>query len=482
MKNGPLVVVGDALLDRDIDGEATRLAPDAPAPVVEVRDEQIRPGGAALAAVLAARDGRDVVLVTALGGGEADETVRALLAGWVRVSEFPLHGGLPVKTRLLAGGRPLARIDRGSSTPGRPTDAVRRAIDAAGAVLVADYGQGSADALRPLLAEAAHRVPLVWDPHPRGGAPVPGARLTTPNAAEACAFAEPLGAAPCSDASLRAYADRAAALCRRWQAAAVAITLGERGALLARGGDSPMLLPTRHVAASDPCGAGDRFAATAVTALADGGLIEEAVQCAVTAATDFVARGGVGNPQLWRSPEQITEAFDHDCDCDPDRDAPFPVPPRDPFVLAAQVRARGGTVVAAGGCFDLLHVGHIGLLEAARRVGDCLIVCINSDTSAARLKGPGRPLVPATDRARVLAALSCVDAVAVFDEDTPEALLRRLRPEVWVKGGDYTASALPEAEALRSWGGQTLVLPYIDGRSTTELAQRAAVAAAVHKQ
>ncbi|MBI0301371.1 D-glycero-beta-D-manno-heptose 1-phosphate adenylyltransferase, partial [Streptomyces sp. PRKS01-29] len=143
--------------------------------------------------------------------------------------------------------------------------------------------------------------------------------------------------------------------------------------------------------------------------------------------------------------------------------------------LAEAVRARGGTVVATGGCFDLLHAGHVGLLQNARRIGDCLIVCVNSDASVGRLKGPGRPINPAADRVRVLSGLGCVDAVAVFDEDTPEPLLRQLRPDVWVKGGDYSADALPETAVLRDWGGQALVLPYLDGHSTTELARRAAL-------
>ncbi len=142
------------------------------------------------------------------------------------------------------------------------------------------------------------------------------------------------------------------------------------------------------------------------------------------------------------------------------------------------MQARGGTVVATGGCFDLLHAGHVGLLESARRIGDCLIVCVNSDASVTRLKGPGRPLTRAADRTRVLAGLGSVDAVAVFDEDSPVELLGRLRPDVWVKGGDYCVDALPEAATLREWGGQALVLPYLDGRSTTALARRAARAAA----
>ncbi|KAF4410123.1 D-glycero-beta-D-manno-heptose 1-phosphate adenylyltransferase, partial [Streptomyces lycii] len=246
----------------------------------------------------------------------------------------------------------------------------------------------------------------------------------------------------------------------RWRAASVAVTLGARGALLTRpGSDSPMLVPVPEQTAGDPCGAGDCFAATAAAALADGGLPEEAVQRAVTEAAAFVAAGGAGNPALWRHRPGARERAER---------------PADALALAEAVRARGGTVVATGGCFDLLHAGHVGLLENARRIGDCLIVCVNSDASVSRLKGPGRPLNPQADRCRVLAGLGSVDAVAVFTEDTPEDLLRTLRPDVWVKGGDYSVDALPEAAVLREWGGQALVLPYLDGRSTTELARRAA--------
>jgi rfaE bifunctional protein nucleotidyltransferase chain/domain len=139
--------------------------------------------------------------------------------------------------------------------------------------------------------------------------------------------------------------------------------------------------------------------------------------------------------------------------------------------VVAAVRARGGTVVATGGCFDLVHAGHIALLRAARQLGDCLVVCLNSDASVRRLKGAGRPLVAEDDRAAVLAALGCVDAVAVFDERTPEGVLERLRPDVFAKGGDYALAELPEARALAAWGGQAVVLPYLEGRSTSGLLQ-----------
>jgi rfaE bifunctional protein nucleotidyltransferase chain/domain len=143
--------------------------------------------------------------------------------------------------------------------------------------------------------------------------------------------------------------------------------------------------------------------------------------------------------------------------------------------VVRRVRAAGGTVVATGGCFDLLHAGHVATLEAARRLGDCLIVCLNSDASVRRLKGEGRPLVPERDRVRVLEALGAVDAVTVFGQDTPHAVLDAIRPDVWVKGGDYAAPALPETELLAGWGGQVVVVPYLAGRSTTRLVETARV-------
>jgi D-beta-D-heptose 7-phosphate kinase/D-beta-D-heptose 1-phosphate adenosyltransferase len=139
----------------------------------------------------------------------------------------------------------------------------------------------------------------------------------------------------------------------------------------------------------------------------------------------------------------------------------------------ARVRAEGGTVVATGGCFDLLHAGHVAMLQAARALGDCLVVCLNGDDSVRRLKGRDRPLQPASDRAAVLLALDCVDAVVVFDEDTPVEALERLRPAIFAKGADYAGADLPEARALTRWGGQVVAVPYLQGRSTTRLLEEA---------
>ncbi|MBO4260032.1 D-glycero-beta-D-manno-heptose 1-phosphate adenylyltransferase [Streptomyces griseorubiginosus] len=446
----PLLVVGDALLDRDLDGHADRLAPDAPVPVVADCAERLRPGGAALAAYLAARDGREVTLVAGVGDDPASRELTRLLEPWLQLIPLPLTGALSEKTRVLARGRPVTRLDRGSGTTREATDAARAAIRCAPAVLVSDYGRGTADALRDVLSD---HPPLVWDPHPRGGPPVPGTRLVTPAEQEAHRFA---GQAPAAVRELRTAARAAAALVGHWRAGAVAVTLGARGALLSYG-DQPLLCPAPEVHGADPCGAGDRFAATAAGLLADGALVGEAVEGAVTAATAFVGEGGAG--ALMGLSDVSAEAVESGDDV---------------RAVLARVRAAHGTVVAAGGCFDLLHAGHVGLLEAARRLGDCLVVCVNSDASVRRRKGAGRPVTPLEDRVRVLLALGCVDAVAVFDEDTPERLLAELRPDIWVKGGDYSGADLPEAALLQEWGGQAVLLPYLDGRSSTRLMTRAA--------
>ncbi|HWI05593.1 MAG TPA: D-glycero-beta-D-manno-heptose 1-phosphate adenylyltransferase, partial [Acidimicrobiales bacterium] len=187
--------------------------------------------------------------------------------------------------------------------------------------------------------------------------------------------------------------------------------------------------------------------------LADGALPSEAVTAGVAAASAFVAAGAAGGlRELADRPKRAGE---------------------DPFSLAERVRAAGGTVVATGGCFDLVHAGHVSVLEAARALGDCLIVCLNSDDSVRRLKGAGRPLQHQADRSRVLQALGCVDGLVIFDEDTPEAVLDKLRPDVWAKGADYALGHLPEAALLATWGGQAVVLPYLEGRSTTRLLQEA---------
>jgi D-beta-D-heptose 7-phosphate kinase / D-beta-D-heptose 1-phosphate adenosyltransferase len=458
----PLVVVGDALLDLDLDGRAERLAPDAPVPVVDDPTERPRAGGAGLAASLAAvLDRREVVLVTALAADGPGATLRELLelAG-VTVVDLGLAGPTAEKIRVRAGGRSLLRLDRGSR-PGHvgPLGAAgRRAIAGAAAVLVADYGRGLAaePGVRAALAARHARVPLVWDPHPKGPDPVPGARLATPNRAEAARFVGEV-----AGDGLAAVTARARALAGRWRAAGVAVTLGPCGALLVEGDGAPLVVPAPAAPGGDPCGAGDRFASAAAGLLADGALPSEAVGGAVAAASAFVAAGGAA--AVARRSEQRA------------RPAPAATTAMERAqALVERVRAGGGTVVATGGCFDLLHAGHVATLRSARSLGDCLVVCLNSDDSVRRLKGRGRPLVPEADRVAVLEALDCVDVVVPFDQRTPEAVLTRLRPDVFAKGGDYTLAGIPEAAVLATWGGQAVILPYLEGRSTTKLMEEVA--------
>lgn len=466
----PFVVVGDALLDIDLVGSVSRIAPDAPVPVLADVEEQVRPGGAALAAVLAARDGYDVILVTPLAGDTPAQRLLDTLGG-VHVVALPYTGATPVKQRVRAGGHSLVRIDTGDEpgTIGDPPDAVADALDAAAAVLVSDYGRGTPamPAVRQLLGMLPVRVPLVWDPHPRGSDPVYGVHLATPNAAEARHFAALHGVDALGGATeLAAVCRDADALVATWRSRAVAVTRGARGALLTFGDGAPVVSPAPQVHSVDPCGAGDRFAVSAAAALGAGAVLTEAVQEAVRAASAYVAAGGPASVRPAPAAVGVAAAG-----VATDSRAAGPAQAE---ALAASARAAGGVMVATGGCFDLLHAGHVATLRAARGLGDCLIVCVNSDDSVRRLKGPARPLVPAEDRVRVLEALECVDAVVIFDEDTPAEVLRRLRPDVWAKGGDYAGADVPEAAVLREWGGQAVVLPYLAGRSTTSLVAGAA--------
>ncbi|MDP9861515.1 MULTISPECIES: PfkB family carbohydrate kinase [Streptosporangium] len=444
MSAGPVVVIGDMLLDVDVEGDAERLCPDAPVPVVTGGHEHRRPGGAGLAAVLAAENGAEVILVTAVGDDLPGRCLLGLLSGRVEVVRLPLLGTTITKTRVRARGQTLLRIDTGDGRAEADLDGARARriatlLRGAGAVLVSDYGLGVAEAARGALSSLP--APLVWDPHPRGLVPVPGCTLLTPSESEARLLSAQPGTS----------ADRAARhLVRVLRAEAVAVTVGARGAVLARrDGRSVRVPPPVCATGLDACGAGDRFAGAAAFALSEGASIEDAVVMGVGEAARFVEGGGAAAVRL-----------------------PAPVPgdrPRTALEVADAVRATGGRLIATGGCFDLLHAGHVSLLRRARAMGDALIVCVNSDGSVRRLKGPGRPVVGELDRVEVLRALECVDAVAVFDEDTPVAMIERLRPDVWVKGGDYEALDLPETETVRRTGGESVILPRVSGRSTTGL-------------
>jgi D-beta-D-heptose 7-phosphate kinase/D-beta-D-heptose 1-phosphate adenosyltransferase len=444
-----VVVIGDVLLDRDIDGDVDRVCPDAPVPVLEIGAVNERAGGAGLAATLLARQGIDVHLLTALADDEPAKRLSALLTERVPVTSILTAPGTRCKTRIRSAGQSLLRMDVEPTLAGPAlqdpcdVDALEAALEEADAVLVSDYAGGVVshpDVHRVLRRWASQRA-VVWDPHPRGAEPVPGVTLATPNRAEARHFCDVPGEPDEQVVRLR----------DQWQAWAVAVTDGGKGVFTAAGGGPAMFTPAPFDHHGDACGAGDRFAGTVAAELGAGATARAAVESAVADTAAWLAAGGVS-----ASPDagtRITWSTRYD----------------DAELVIRRVRADGGKVVATGGCFDVLHAGHIASLEAARKLGDALVVLVNSDDSIRRLKGSGRPVNSLEDRCQVLRSLRCVDAVAVFDGDDPCELLDELRPDIWTKGGDYTADMLPETPVVSSWGGRVVLVPYLAGRSTTSI-------------
>lgn len=457
-RNRAVVVVGDVLADCDWVGSVGRVSPEAPVPVLGELVRQWRPGGAGMAAMLAAADGWEVSLVAAWPADDAAARIRAdLTAAGVRLLDLATTGPMPTKIRMRARGQTLLMVDD-TTTPAPisvPGANIAAALNNADGVLVADYGRGVAaiPQLRTLLGKLDGRVPLVWDPHPRGPAPIEHVTVCVPNSTEAALFDNGNG----NDDDDRDAAIRHGRHLRAlWRCQNVVVKRGAEGAvLLGSDAAAAQIVPAPRRENGDTCGAGDRFAVSLLGSLLRQRLVSTAVQDAVVGAADFVA--GHRTPRPDRLRPRTTDAL----------------------AFADRVRAGGGTVVATGGCFDVLHEGHRRLLESARAIGDCLIVLVNSDASVSRLKGPTRPLVPVEQRAAMLEAFSCVDAVVVFDETTPESALAVLRPDLWVKGGDYNLADLPERAVVEQYGGQVVTGPYLDGVSTSELIARAAAGRAV---
>jgi len=295
VSSGPLVIVGDALLDRDIAGHAARLCPDAPFPVVEAPTARERPGGAGLAALLATSvlllSADDVTLIAPLGTDRASQAMRGLLPDDVFVIALPLRGALQERTWIMADGRPLLRLDTPAPVPGQAGTEAVAAIEGADAALVSDYGHGTtaSQVIRDALAALAIRAPVVWHPRSRESRPVPGTWLAILNAAEAD-HAGPNAAAA---------AER---LLDRWPTRAIAVTLGPRGALLARRCQPPLAIPTSPAGAGHARGAGDMFAVAAAAALRAGARPGEAVTWAVDTASRFVGNGGLDSLEAGEAP------------------------------------------------------------------------------------------------------------------------------------------------------------------------------------
>jgi D-beta-D-heptose 7-phosphate kinase/D-beta-D-heptose 1-phosphate adenosyltransferase len=465
-----VLVVGDIMLDRYIWGEVERISPEAPVPVVRASHRSDRPGGAANVAMNLAGLGAQAMLF-GFCGEDAD---RAALEACLRDSGVepamtPVRGHpTTCKLRILGGRQQMLRLDT-EQTDGYPAEAcaallrgLEAALETAHGLVLSDYAKGvlSEELCRQAIAAARRRgIPVLVDPKQRDFSRYRGATAICPNLSELSAATGVPGKDP--EALLAAAQKLVPAL----DLNCLIATMSEKGIAIVREA-SRFIAPAVARQVFDVSGAGDTVIATLALAAASGLTMETAVQLANVAAGIVVGKVGtvpVTRDELLTSlmPEIELQAQEKVLSLEALR------------VRASAWRAEGQSIVFTNGCFDLLHIGHITLLEDARREGDRLVVGINSDASVSALKGPARPIVAERERARILAALAAVDAVVVFGEPTPLRLIEALRPDVIVKGGDYAEETVVGAHEVRSWGGRVKIVPIVEGFSTTRLIARA---------
>ena len=464
-----LAVIGDVMLDRYYFGEVKRISPEAPVPVNRVKRAKNRLGGAANVAHNLARLGCQVALAGVTGpDSDRDELIRLLEEVGADASGLVVSAHRPTTTklRILGAGQQMVRLDfeepgilseqEESDLRSWFTGALARGLDG---VILSDYAKGvCTPAFCQWVIEAchAHEVPILVDPKGMQWEKYQGADLITPNVKE---MGEAVGIDLVNeDATIADAAEEARAL---YQLGTVVVTRSEKG-LSIIGPDTVAHVPTYAREVFDVSGAGDTVAAVLLAGVAGGLPVEASAHLANLAAGVVVARTGT----YAISHEELSLALERR-----DGHCPHKVMTRNELVQKVkQWRNVGETVVFTNGCFDLLHTGHVTYLEKAAALGDHLILGLNTDASVQRLKGETRPLVAEMDRARVLAALGCIDAVTLFDEDTPAELISQLRPDILVKGGDYT----PEQVAGRESAGRVEIIPFEAGYSTTGIVQKIA--------
>ncbi|WP_435018230.1 D-glycero-beta-D-manno-heptose 1-phosphate adenylyltransferase [Tundrisphaera sp. TA3] len=466
-----VVVIGEAMLDSYIDGSTDRLCREAPVPIVRLTGRRDAPGGGANTAVNLAALGARVDFLSVVGddaeAGLLRQGLGALGVGTDHVLADPTRRTLS-KSRIVAASQLIARLDQGDTGPVSPAaeaELIRRLealVPRADAVVISDYGYGI---LTPrLIARLAgfrrERPGLVMVADSKDLAAYRDVSLSAvkPNYDEAVRL---VGANP-SPPSGRAEAvvGWGERLLERTGARLAAVTLDADGALMLERGRPSYRTYARPMPHSRAAGAGDTFLATLALGLAAGAETPAAADLASAACAIVVAREGTAAC----SARSLL-----------DRVAGDRKPSGDVADLVRRLRARreaGERIVLTNGCFDILHRGHITYLSQAKALGDALVVGVNSDAGIRRLKGPERPINALDDRIEVLAALGCVDHVVAFDEDTPCELVRAVRPDVFVKGGDYTIDRLPEAAVVRAYGGEVRILPFVADRSTTHLIER----------
>lgn len=467
-----ILVIGDVMLDGWWSGSIERLCREAPAPVVDIQSRESVPGGAANTAMNLAALGAKVSVAGIIGSDDAGEDLRSqLAAAGIDVRHLQTHPDMvtTTKIRISSGGQVMLRLDDAAKmVPAGALDAlaasVRAAVAGRDAVLVCDYGTGVlAEPVRTALEEAlkgdgAERPLVVVDAHdPRPWAALQP-DLVTPNAQETARLLD--RRLPEGQERVDAVGAESAALLQRTGARAVVVTLDRDGTVLLTSDGVRHRTWARPAAEKQASGAGDTFVAALTLARTAGLPLTASLDLAQSAADVVVHQPGTSvcsTAQLSR----YLEAFADTALSEEELERQMEVH-----------RAQGQRIVLTNGCFDVLHSGHTRYLNQAKQLGDILVVALNSDESVRRLKGAGRPINSMADRAAVVAALSCVDYVTVFDTPTATPLIRRLRPEVYAKGGDYTPEMLEETPAVEEYGGRVAILDYVAERSTTAVVKR----------
>jgi D-beta-D-heptose 7-phosphate kinase / D-beta-D-heptose 1-phosphate adenosyltransferase len=458
-----VLVVGDLMLDRYWHGATSRISPEAPVPVVKVGQSEDRIGGAGNVALNIAALGAGASLVGIVGKDEAAESLSTRLQSAGIHTDFQVSVSKPTitKLRVISRHQQLLRLDFEdifeAEDSGQLPRKVEQLLGSVGALILSDYAKGALQNPQEIILLAREAgVPVLVDPKGTNFEPYRGATLLTPNLTE---FEAVVGV--CRNE--QALVDKGAELLEQLDIEALLITRSEHGMTLLRKDMPELHLPARAREVFDVTGAGDTVISVLATAIAAGAELPDAVAMANIAAGIVVAKLGtatISMPELRRaiSEEQGSERG--------------VVNEEQLLVDVADARAHGERIVFTNGCFDILHAGHVGYLEQARKQGDRLILAINDDASVKRLKGEGRPINPVERRMAVLAGLEAVDWVVSFEDDTPERLLELIKPDILVKGGDYSRTEVVGWEIVEGYGGEIKALDFLDDCSTTAIVEK----------
>ncbi len=458
-----ILVVGDIMLDRYWHGTSSRISPEAPVPVVKIGQTDDRPGGAGNVALNMAALGCGVSLIGVIGNDEAGEILQSCLRAAKINIDLQVSATKPTvtKLRIISRHQQLLRMDFEENFDSTDTfdieNKVKSAIQQAKVLIISDYSKGSLPDCQLLIRMARDcGIPVLVDPKGNNFLHYRGATMLTPNFHE---FEAVVG--KCS--SDQDMVEKGAALMQELDLQALLVTRGEHGMTLLRPGEPELHLPARGREVFDVTGAGDTVIATLAAALASGQPLPESTALANMAAGIVVGKLGTASISAAELRRAIIA----------EQGAERGVVTEEQLLLALEdARASGERIVFTNGCFDIIHAGHVGYLEEARKQGDRLVLAVNSDASIRRLKGFGRPINPLDRRMAVLAGLEAVDWVVPFDEDTPERLLRRVKPDVLVKGGDYSEDQVVGNQIVKAYNGSVKVLSFYDNCSTTSIVNK----------